>query len=98
MIDARPKTGTAPDEYPELRLKSAHQSLITDVSRLRPHPCTIIAAENSDANRRWRHTLPKTLDEGHQSVTRQISSSHGGWYTAQLIIIPNGKRSLSKRS
>jgi len=50
-IDARAKTGTAPDEYPELRLKSAHQSLITDVSRLRPHLCTIIDSKHSSGNR-----------------------------------------------
>jgi hypothetical protein len=35
-IDARAKTGTAPDEISELRLKSAHQSLITDVSGFVP--------------------------------------------------------------
>jgi hypothetical protein len=35
-IDARAKTGTAPDEISELRLKSANQSLITDVSGFAP--------------------------------------------------------------
>jgi len=46
-IDARAKTGTAPDEISELRLKSAHQSLITDVSRLRPYRCTFIVSTHS---------------------------------------------------
>jgi transposase len=49
-IDARAKTGTAPDEHSELRLKSAHQSLITDVSRLRPYRCTIIFPTHSSDN------------------------------------------------
>src|ERR1700681_1822137 len=35
---------TAPDEDPDMRLKSADQSMITDVSRLRPHLCTIITS------------------------------------------------------
>ena len=42
-IDARAKTGTAPDEHSDMR-ESANQSLITDVSRLRLHRCTTIAS------------------------------------------------------
>ena len=41
----------APDEISELRFKSAYQSLITDVFRLRPHPCTIIPIELSSKKR-----------------------------------------------
>jgi hypothetical protein len=37
----------APDEHPDMRLKSADQSMITDVSRLRPHLCTIITSTAS---------------------------------------------------
>src|SRR5260370_37650855 len=42
MIDARPQTGTAPDEQTEMRYPTrAHQSLITDVFRSCPLLCTI---------------------------------------------------------
>jgi len=50
-IDARAQTGTAPDEHLELRLKSANQSVITDVSRFRSHHCTIIACPGSNDTR-----------------------------------------------
>ena len=42
---------TAPDENPDMRLKSADQSMITDVSRLRSHLCTIITSIASNAVR-----------------------------------------------
>jgi hypothetical protein len=42
---------TAPDEHPDMRLKSADQSMITDVSRLRPYLCTIITSIASNADR-----------------------------------------------
>ena len=42
---------TAPDEHPDMRLKSADQSMITDVSRLRPHHCTIITSIASNTDR-----------------------------------------------
>jgi hypothetical protein len=41
-IDARTKTRESPRRNPEMRIKPAHQRLITDVSRLRPHRCAII--------------------------------------------------------
>jgi hypothetical protein len=50
-IDARAQTGTAPDEHSELRLNSANQSVITDVSRFRSHHCTIIACPGSNDTR-----------------------------------------------
>jgi hypothetical protein len=40
-IDARAKTGTAPDEHPDRR-EPAHQSMLTDVSRLRSYRCTTV--------------------------------------------------------
>jgi hypothetical protein len=49
-IDARPKTGTAPDGHSVLRIKHAHERLLTDVSRLRPHLCTIISDTSAEAN------------------------------------------------
>jgi hypothetical protein len=49
-IDARPKTGTAPRRTFGSAVKHAHERLITDVSRLRPHLCTIIPAAPAEAN------------------------------------------------
>ncbi|WP_407654381.1 IS110 family transposase [Bradyrhizobium prioriisuperbiae] len=50
----------------------AHQSLITDVFRLRLHPCTIITPI-TPAEIAWsRVRMQNTLDEGHQSVFRLI--------------------------
>jgi hypothetical protein len=92
-IDARAKTGTAPDEYSELRLKSAHQSLITDVFRLRPHPCTFSAAQNSNDNVRRQKFLPKSLDEGHQSALRLLTMSPTpGMAQCASLIAPYGLR------
>jgi hypothetical protein len=46
MIDARPQTGTAPDQQTAMRYQPAHQSLITDVFRSRPLLCTIYHSSN----------------------------------------------------
>jgi hypothetical protein len=46
-IDARAKTGTAPDGAPDMRSKPANESRITDVSRLRSYRCTIIVPKTS---------------------------------------------------
>src|ERR1043166_7520967 len=50
----------------------AHESLITDVSRRRSHPCTIIAPSSSHAHQARTKILRSTLDEGHKSVLRQF--------------------------
>jgi hypothetical protein len=70
--------GTAPDEHPDMRLKSAYQRMITDVSRLRPHLCTIITtiASNTDRGGGRRAALP-ALDTGHQSKNRLPMSQMG---------------------
>src|SRR5712692_653713 len=44
-IDARAKTRDSPRRTFGSAVKHAHQRLITDVSRLRSHPCTIIRIE-----------------------------------------------------
>ncbi len=50
-----------------LAVKHAHQRWITDVSALRPRPCTVIAAGRSNARKlEWR-TLGLLLDKGHES-------------------------------
>ena len=49
-IDARSKTGTAPDEQTDMR-EPANKSLLTDVSRLCSYRCTIIASTTSDGIR-----------------------------------------------
>src|SRR6516162_8881848 len=61
-----------------MRLKSADQSMITDVSRLRPHRCTIIAsiASNTDCGG-GRPAAASTLDNGHQSKNRPSMSESG---------------------
>jgi hypothetical protein len=73
-IDARAKTGTAPDEISELRFKSAHQSLITDVSGFAPS-----AARSSSLITPVQTALEVPacafiLDEGHQSEMREALS------------------------
>src|ERR1051325_4297003 len=50
----------------------AHESLITDVSRRRSHPCTIIAPSSSHAHQARTKILRSTLDEGHKSVLRRL--------------------------
>jgi hypothetical protein len=45
-VDARSKTGKAPDERTDMR-EPANESLLTDVSRLRSYRCTIIASITS---------------------------------------------------
>src|SRR6516165_693559 len=61
-----------------MRLKSADQSMITDVSRLRPHRCTIITsiASNTDCGG-GRRAAASTLDNGHQSKNRLPMSDPG---------------------
>src|ERR1043166_5262098 len=51
----------------------AHESLITDVSRRRSHPCTIIAPSSSHAHQARTKILRSTLDEGHKSVLRRFT-------------------------
>ena len=46
-IDARAETKDSPRRTFGYAVKYANQSLITDVSRLRPHRCTIIASITS---------------------------------------------------
>ena len=45
-IDARVETGIAPRRRSDMR-EPANQRMITDVSRLRPYRCTIIASMTS---------------------------------------------------
>src|ERR1043166_7240933 len=52
----------------------AHESLITDVSRRRSHPCTIIAPSSSHAHQARTKILRSTLDEGHKSVLRRLAT------------------------
>jgi len=49
-VDARSKTGKAPDEKTDMR-EPANESLLTDVSRLRSYRCTIISLTTSDGVR-----------------------------------------------
>jgi hypothetical protein len=65
---------TAPDEHPDIRLKSADQSMITDVSKLRPHLCTIITS-TAFQNRSWREDieLRVPIDKGHKSKRHHYS-------------------------
>jgi hypothetical protein len=69
---------TAPDEHPDMRLKSADQSMITDVSRLRPHLCTITTSTaptqivGEDAEPRLRRL---TRDIRANSIFYSITSS-----------------------
>jgi transposase len=59
-----------------MRLKSADQSMITDVSRLRSHRCTIIVSTASNGHR-WRTGVaPSVLDMGHQSEIRDCFVTH----------------------
>jgi hypothetical protein len=68
----------APDGHPDMRLKSAHQSMITDVSRLRLHLCTIIASTASNTDRGGgRHAASAPLDTGHQSKIRASMADVG---------------------
>lgn len=55
-IDARTKTGNAPDEASAMRTKPAHKSLITDVQKassppLRNHHGKILAGKATDRTR-----------------------------------------------
>jgi hypothetical protein len=54
----------------EHAVKSANQSLITDVSRLRPHRCTMIASNTYRENAARRGCCAFELDMGHQSEMR----------------------------
>ena len=55
-IDARSKTGKAPDGMTDMR-EPADKSLLTDVSRLRSYRCTIIVSiisRSCGGRRMWR--------------------------------------------
>ena len=66
-IDARPQTGTAPDETTEMR-EPANKSLLTDVSGFCFHPCTIISTHTSPeiSGETIYHVSP--LDLGHKRM------------------------------
>src|SRR5205814_4007115 len=68
-IDARPQTGTAPDEPTEMR-EPANKSLLTDVSGFCFHHCTIISTRTSPQflEKTLRHA--STLDMGHKRMRR----------------------------
>ena len=67
---ARAKTRDSPRLKHGLAVKHAHQRWITDVSALRPRPCTVIAAGRSNARKlEWR-TLGLLLDKGHGEQSR----------------------------
>jgi hypothetical protein len=57
LIDARAQTKDSPRRTFGYAVKPANESLVTDVSRLRPHRCTIIASTTSRANRGEAGTL-----------------------------------------
>jgi hypothetical protein len=63
-IDARTKTGTAPDENSDMRLQSAHKSLITDVQKASSPPLRNHRQEiHADAAvEKTRSTCPLTKD------------------------------------
>ncbi len=65
-IDARTKTGKAPDEHTDLR-EPANQRLLTDVSRLRSFRCTTVPSIASRAEREATTRAAQRLDLGHQS-------------------------------
>jgi len=66
-IDARAKTGTAPDEASELRLKSAYQRLITDVSGFAP---TVARSSLANANTVGEHYLAlSTLTQDIRAIS-----------------------------
>ena len=68
-IDARTQTEAAPDEQTEMRIKPAHQSLITDVPRPRLLPCTIRSNRSTPVvNTRRRPRALGVLDLGHQNL------------------------------
>ena len=50
-IDARAQTKDSPGRTFGSAVKPANKSLVTDVSTLRPHRCTITASGTSRANR-----------------------------------------------
>jgi hypothetical protein len=67
----QPRDQDSPRRTPDMR-KPADQSRITDVSRLRPHRCTIIASINlRKSSGGWRVARPG-LDLGHQSILRDF--------------------------
>ena len=69
MLDARTQTEAAPDEQTELRCRPANQSLITDVTRLRPLLCTIHRDQpRPPTAARQRQAARSVLDWGHQNL------------------------------
>src|SRR6201996_8188906 len=66
MIDARTKTGTAPDEHSDRR-EPADQRMLTDVSRLRSYRCTIKLAAAPTITVRRIHSHARSLTTGHES-------------------------------
>src|SRR5260370_5026068 len=82
---------TAPDEHPDMRLKSADQSMITDVSRLRPHLCTIITSITSNSDRGGgRRAARPALDKGHQSKMVYLSDH-------PVAVRPSARRKTRRR-
>jgi hypothetical protein len=63
MIDARTKTGTAPDEHSDRR-EPADQRMLTDVSRLRSYRCTIKPATAPTITVRRIDSHVQKLDNG----------------------------------
>ena len=79
---------TAPDEHPDMRPKSADQSMITDVSRLRPHLCTIITSTApTQIVGGGRRAAPPPLDKGHQSELQPIRSFRRRWRAASAATV-----------
>ena len=70
-----------------LAVKHAHQRWITDVSALRPRPCTVIAAGRSNARKlEWR-TLGLLLDKGHESNLHPVVHCDGDCRVASLLTL-----------
>jgi hypothetical protein len=94
----------APDEHPDTRLKSADQSMITDVSRLRPHLCTIITSTaptqivGEDAEPRLRRLTRdiRAKQRRYSMTSSAIASSVGGTVRpSRLLYSPARNRRLS---
>ena len=68
-IDVRPQTGTAPDGPTDMR-EPANKSLLTDVSGLRFHPCTIIPTHALPQFLETPFVMPYLLNSGHKRMRR----------------------------
>src|SRR5205085_687150 len=66
-IDARSQAGTAPDGNTVMR-EPANKRMLTDVSGLRFHRCTIIASISLPFLRRGRVGASRRLDRGHKRM------------------------------